>query len=537
MPIKNFRPILIFLTAFLIYLLAQPSAGLAGIMEEIKRKGVLTVGVKADYYPWGGINEKGQHVGLEIDLARDIARRLGVKLKTVSVTAVFRLQKLEMKEIDLVIATMAGTAKRARLAYLIEPPYYSSGATILVKKASTIKSWADIRGRKICLLRGAFYNKNLKEQFAPKELIYNSVRDAKSALRDGHCEGWVYDDTVLKQLLLKDDWREYHLPLASIEGTPWTMAVNREYAGSEFALFLQKVVVDWHRSKFILATEEEWGLPPSPYLVEMNTLLNAKSPDGEYLCDFNKKEILPAACQEATIDTTIKPVDKPSWILYLEKHFRINPGFLLDSYNQNLLINGFKYTVLLSVVSILVAIAAGIFFAVFRCSKFWLWRTSITAISEFFRLTPPLLHLYIIFFGIGSYLSAGLDLFLNPVLVAVFSFSIYTGAANGGILEAAMLEYREQNSKAKLHRQIIKAIDASYENLRSNLVNLVKLAGMSSVIAVPEIISSSAMIVARDGNQILMMNILLVFYLLYVSIFIWLLKHGKTAIEKWALTI
>ena len=51
------------------------------LMDLIKARGKLVVGVKTDYPPWGGIDEDAKKVGLEPDLARDLARRLGVGLE------------------------------------------------------------------------------------------------------------------------------------------------------------------------------------------------------------------------------------------------------------------------------------------------------------------------------------------------------------------------------------------------------------------------------------------------------------------------
>ena len=63
-------------------------------MEHILQRGRLIVGVKTDYPPWGMVAPDGSIVGLEPDLARDAAERLGVALELVPVTAGNRLQRL-----------------------------------------------------------------------------------------------------------------------------------------------------------------------------------------------------------------------------------------------------------------------------------------------------------------------------------------------------------------------------------------------------------------------------------------------------------
>ena len=83
-------------------------------LAKIKKKGVIVVGVKNDYKPWGFLDPSGKIVGLEIDLAQEIAEKLGVKLEMLPVTAANRMEFLQQGRIDLVIATMGDTEDRRR---------------------------------------------------------------------------------------------------------------------------------------------------------------------------------------------------------------------------------------------------------------------------------------------------------------------------------------------------------------------------------------------------------------------------------------
>ena len=98
-----------------------------GQLFKIISRGELVVGVKADYPPWGQYNSDGtQLVGLEVDLAKDLAKRLGVDLRLVPVNSRNRLTKVEDGSVDLIIATMGDTSKRREQSGLLLPNYYSS---------------------------------------------------------------------------------------------------------------------------------------------------------------------------------------------------------------------------------------------------------------------------------------------------------------------------------------------------------------------------------------------------------------------------
>ena len=80
-------------------------------LDLINSRGAVIVGVKNDYPPWAYYDESGNIVGLEVDLAQDIADRLGVSLRLQAVTSSNRISQLEQGLIDIIIATMGDTVK------------------------------------------------------------------------------------------------------------------------------------------------------------------------------------------------------------------------------------------------------------------------------------------------------------------------------------------------------------------------------------------------------------------------------------------
>ncbi|OUR69638.1 hypothetical protein A9Q76_09165, partial [Arcobacter sp. 31_11_sub10_T18] len=68
-----------FFTYMLVLLVSSSLYG--GLLKDIQEKGELVVGVKADYKPWGFRSQNGEINGMEIDIAKDLAKLLDVKLK------------------------------------------------------------------------------------------------------------------------------------------------------------------------------------------------------------------------------------------------------------------------------------------------------------------------------------------------------------------------------------------------------------------------------------------------------------------------
>ncbi len=112
---------------------------------KVLERGTLVVGVKADYKPWGFRDPSGKIVGMEADLAQDVADALGAKLKLIPVQSSNRMQFLQQGKIDLMIATMSDRSDRRKVVGIVEPNYYTSGTNVLAKKGAVTK-WAELKG-------------------------------------------------------------------------------------------------------------------------------------------------------------------------------------------------------------------------------------------------------------------------------------------------------------------------------------------------------------------------------------------------------
>jgi polar amino acid transport system substrate-binding protein len=247
---------------------AMPAA--AQTLDAIKQRGALVVGSKADYKPFGFRDPSGTIVGFEPDLAKDVADRLGVKLELEPVVSSNRMQFLQQGKIDLMIATMNDTAERRKIVGIIEPDYYASGVNVFLLKKAGIKSWEQLKGQKICAIQGAWYNKTVAEKYGADIVAFKGTTEAETALVQGNCIGWVYDDTFFADHLADAKWTDYEMPLESILVEPWGLAVKLEERDGPWGQFMAKTVIDWHRTGKLIELEKKWKIPPSAFLKKMH---------------------------------------------------------------------------------------------------------------------------------------------------------------------------------------------------------------------------------------------------------------------------
>ncbi len=247
---------------------ALPGLAAADVLQDIKDRGTLRVGVKADYRPYGYLDEGGDIVGLEPDLAQDVADDLGVGLELVPVVASNRMQFLEQGRIDLMIATMTDTAERREVVRMVEPSYYSSGTNILTPDSTGLTEWSDLDGAPVCGVQGAFYNRKTEEEFGARIVAFTGTAEALTALEQGRCIALVYDDSFIVSRLADPQYADYEMPLASIDDAPWGLAVAP--GEDAFADYMGGIVEGWHGSGRILELEADYGIPSTPFAERMN---------------------------------------------------------------------------------------------------------------------------------------------------------------------------------------------------------------------------------------------------------------------------
>lgn len=118
-------------------------------LDEILKKGELVVSTDANYAPQSFINDKGELEGFDVSVAKEVGKRMGVKVKFVTPDWDLITSGKWGKRWDLSIGSMTPTAERKQALYFTMP-YYSSPAQFAVHKDNTtIKTIADLAGKRI----------------------------------------------------------------------------------------------------------------------------------------------------------------------------------------------------------------------------------------------------------------------------------------------------------------------------------------------------------------------------------------------------
>lgn len=202
----------IFLIIICLFLLTGLTACIKKKQDEnllriIAKRGKLIVGVKYDTKPFGYIDNDQKLKGFDIDLSRELAKRiLGDEnaIEFQQVTSSNRIFALTSGTVDFVAASMTITEKRQRIIDFSRP-YYIAGQAIMVRKSSSIKHLKDLSNKNVIVVLGSTSEINIK-QLVPgiKILGFRTYTDAFNALKSGRGDALTTDDSIIYSFLSED---------------------------------------------------------------------------------------------------------------------------------------------------------------------------------------------------------------------------------------------------------------------------------------------------------------------------------------------
>ncbi|WP_220813707.1 cystine ABC transporter substrate-binding protein [Pseudomonas paralcaligenes] len=136
----------------------------ADLLDDIKAKGAIKVGLEGTYPPFNYQDESGKLTGFEVELAQALAKELGVEAQFQPTKWDGILAALESRRLDVVINQVTISDER-RKKYDFSTPYTVSGIQALTRKADgdSIKSAQDLAGKKVGVGLGTNYEQWLKE--------------------------------------------------------------------------------------------------------------------------------------------------------------------------------------------------------------------------------------------------------------------------------------------------------------------------------------------------------------------------------------
>lgn len=173
-------------------------------LNKVLKSGTLRVAVLPDFPPWAVQKPDGSFEGYEIDIAKDLADSLGVKLKLVATSGDSRLPLLKSNRVDVNISAWTATNERAQ-AVGFTIPYDAHGAGVLFPKGENIKSYADLAGKTVSVARGSTNDTIITNDFPKTKVVrFDAIADVIGAVKAGKVDAAVESSYTVAQEAKKD---------------------------------------------------------------------------------------------------------------------------------------------------------------------------------------------------------------------------------------------------------------------------------------------------------------------------------------------
>jgi cystine transport system substrate-binding protein len=184
--------------------LAALPASAADLLATVKARGTLKVAMEGTYPPFNYKDQKtGELAGYDVDVARLLGAKLGLKVEFVSSEWASILAGLSANKYDVIISQVGINPKREQ-AFDFSVPYIYSMPQLIVRKdeKAAYKALADLKGKKLGVGQGSVYEQQAKAVPGIDVRSYAAAPDTMSDLASGRLDA-ALNDSLMSAYLLK----------------------------------------------------------------------------------------------------------------------------------------------------------------------------------------------------------------------------------------------------------------------------------------------------------------------------------------------
>ena len=420
-----------------------------------------------ELYVYESPTQPGVIVGFEVDIAEALARELGVRAKFHQNDWSNLIPSLERGDFDVILNGLEDTpARRARLR--LSRPYFVYGETLAVRPGSKLSSLDELAGKRVGTLNQTVAQELLTQHHA-EVVLYEGQQEPYMDLSNGRVEAVLLDHVIadrygcgqkglrcVKQDLARGTYVLGMRPSDPELATRVDAALGRLIASGE----LRKILEHW---KLWDARQDELSARGIPVAAASASANASPAPSAG----------VPNAAEAAPVPEV--PQGRQS----------------LTATQLGLFFQGALLTIVISVCAFGIALPFGIALAVVRSHAGPVARFFASAYIEVFRGTPVLLQLYVLYYGLSSFVRLG------PITAAVLglglNYAAYEAEVHRGALNALPRGQAEAAGSLGLSRlQVLRhvllpqSIRIALPALTNDFVALLKDSSLVSVITVVE---------------------------------------------------
>lgn len=242
--------------------------------DQVMEEGVVRVGIMTDSIPGAFYNDKNEWVGFDVDIAEEVAKRLGVDIERVAVTNRTRITFVQQGRIDMSVANMTHTRERDRVIDF-SITYFFDGQKILAPSGE-FSDHNDFVGKKIATMQGTTSEINIKNllkelgdpNYEQNVISFQKESEAFQALKLGRVAGWSTDSTILLGYAAQEPGN-WELVGDFISDEPYGIGVPQDDSAWRDAINF--ALQDMWKDGTYMEIYNKWYGPDTPYYFPMTS--------------------------------------------------------------------------------------------------------------------------------------------------------------------------------------------------------------------------------------------------------------------------
>jgi polar amino acid transport system substrate-binding protein len=433
------------LVAFLLLLVACGDSKHGGTLDAIKKRGEITWGADlqgGEPYLYEDPAHPNHIIGFEVDIANELAKRLGVKAKFVQYNWSNLVPSLERGDFDIAMNGLEATGERKE-RILMSEPYFIYAETLAVRKDSPYRTLADLKGKRVGTLNQTYAHDLLRAQ--PVDIaLYEGNEEPYIDLEQGRVEAVLLDNIIADRY-------------GCVPSRPTIVCVPDDIARGTYIIGIRKADPELKRA--------------------IDNALQAMRADGTLQAILVKAKLWDHRQSEAPPE-----VADASSVRHRE----------FDSSMAMQFVRAALVTLMISGLAFVLAVGLGMVLAVARVYGGPVFSVIARIYIELFRGTPVLLQLFVLYYGLAPYYS------FSPITAAVLGLGLNYAAYEAEVYRGALLAIpRGQTEAAKAlgmgptqilrHVLLPQALRLALPPMTNDFVSLLKDSSLVSVITVIEL--------------------------------------------------
>ncbi len=183
-----------------------------GSLKKVLDAGQLVLGLDENYPPMGFRDASGEITGFDIDLAKEVAKRMGVKLVTMPVIWEEKEKELNEGRIDCIWNGLSVNATRAESMNLSES-YMKNDLVFIVERDSGYRSSEDLKGKRVGVQSGSSAEEQLESSgfFTESTKLQNDDNFVLMEMLDKDELDAVFADSIYAYYYINEYGKDYYL--------------------------------------------------------------------------------------------------------------------------------------------------------------------------------------------------------------------------------------------------------------------------------------------------------------------------------------